>query len=61
MLRRHLSHILLGLGMTVKSFNVFKIAASEILFPSLFSEASLMAKISNRFDKMMSHTNPDFF
>ena len=47
--------------MTLKSFNVFKISASEILSPLLFSQVSVMAKISNRFDEMMSHTDPDFF
>ena len=28
----------LGTWMTLKSFNVFKISASEMLFPSLFSQ-----------------------
>ena len=51
----------LGTWMTYKSFNVFKISASEMLFPSPVSQVSVMAKISNRFDEMMSHTNPDFF
>jgi len=50
-----------GTWMTLKSFNVLRISASEMLFPLLFSQVSVMAKISNRFDEMMSHIEPDFF
>lgn len=51
----------LGTWMTLKSFNVFKILANEMLFPLLFSQVSVMAKISNWFDEMMSHIKPNFF
>ena len=48
----------LGTWMTLKSFNVFRISASEMLFPLLFSQVSVMANISNQCDEMMSHTDP---
>ena len=51
----------LGTWMTLKSFNEFRISASELLFPLLWSQVSVMAKISNRLDEMMPHTDPVFF